>query len=189
MQNLYIDNRTQYTKLNNAFYGGYSGKVFAGKTYHDNIIDVIISNKDNINMNKFWKGFSSMESPIPVGDISYPFDAIKTGHYKIKDIIVGIIGNELIRQKFSYKAIKFPDNIKNVYWYQIGIPDEKNWYALFSMKYKNKIIFGFLSAGCCYTGFDVCGSIKVYLSNDIKSLLYYGVDKKIYDKIINSITK
>jgi hypothetical protein len=119
-------------------------------------------------------------------DETYPFDSIP--YYGIDNVIVGLIGPNLIREKFDKKYFKFPKNIVSVMWYQPGTPDIVPWYALLKMKYKKKYIYGFFHAECCYTGFYALGDIRLYLSENLYNLLTYGVYGKIYDKIKRYIT-
>ena len=89
---------------------------------------------NNENMEEFLSNFSSgQKTPY---DIMYPFDAISLMKINIDNIIVGILGPDLIQQKFDSKYIKFPKNITNVLWYKSGSPDYDPWYAIVKIKYK-----------------------------------------------------
>jgi hypothetical protein len=187
MQNIfyskYCNNKEYYKNIHIVHTGGsHTQHSFV----HNNIdfIEKLLNNKEDIN-----KMFSCFSTKDENRETLFPFSIIGQIGYKVKDIIVALFGAKLIQERISYKHIKFPENIENVYWYECGEPDYRPWYALVKLKYKKGYLYGFYVAECCYTGFDVIGDMKLYLSRDIRNLLEYGITDKICKKIYKYITK
>jgi hypothetical protein len=145
-------------------------------------IEKLLNNKENLD--EFYSNFLSKSEKYHC--FQKPFDIIGV-EVNLVDIIVGIIGPGLIQKKIDVHNIKFPQNITEVYWYMTGIPDEKPWYALLKIKYKDNYVYGFFRAECAYTGFDADGTVQLYLSDNIYDLLIYSIDAKIYRIIEKNI--
>jgi hypothetical protein len=140
---------------------------------------ILANNKLDIKV--FLSRFTSRDKPM--GDFQNPFDSV------YRDLVVGLVGRDLIAEQFDKSAIHIPKNIHGVMWYQIGIPDMKPWYALLWIRYKSGYLYGLFCAECCYTGFDVAGDMRMYLSRNICDLLEYGADNKIRARIKKYIAK
>ena len=154
-------------------YGHYGGGI--GREN----VQILANNKLDVEV--FVSRFTSRDKPM--GDFQNPFDSV------YRDLVVGLVGRDLIAEQFDKSAIHIPKNIHGVMWYQIGIPDMKPWYALLWIRYKSGYLYGLFCAECCYTGFDVAGDMRMYLSRNICDLLEYGADNKIRALIKKYIAK
>lgn len=117
-----------------------------------------------MNLDKFYKAFD-----YPFGFIDY------CGEYKLKDIIHPMFNNKLKKEDININYIKFPKDIVDVYWYKSGINDEEPWEFIGKIKYNDTYRYIYYIGECDYTGFDCQGSMKLYISESLNTILTYGI--------------
>lgn len=122
--------------------------------------------KSDMNLDDFFKA------------MSYPFQEM-TYYEPKKNMYRPLVDHNMKMEKVDLRKINFTQkhHILQLYWFKEGMNDEDAWEFIAKIKYgKNDYRFIYYVAACCYTGFDVAGFMKFYISKDIDKLLKYAVD-------------
>ncbi len=116
--------------------------------------------------------FPAQENP-DIESLEYPFSFILEGEYKVKNFIVPMPG-ELLED-----AGDFPHNISQYLWVYPGMNDEEPWLALVKLDNGN---YAFFRGECDNTGFNCQGSMELYVSKSLTTLVEMAMTNEDYRK-------
>lgn len=78
----------------------------------------------------------------------------------------------MVGESVEEKLVDFPQCVTHYYWIHQGANDEVPWLALFRFKTReDKTRYGFYRGECDYTGFDCQGSMRLYVSDTVDTLI------------------
>jgi hypothetical protein len=106
-----------------------------------------------------------------------PFLAI-TDCYPVKDILRQIIGEE------TPEVGNFPHNILEYIWGHKGCGDYIPWLLLCRLDSGS---YAYYTAACCYTGFEACGGMALYVSNSLDTLVQMAMNDIERNAYVNSV--
>ncbi len=114
-------------------------------------------------------------------NMSYPYSEIGTDGYDVEDILCQHPINE-----DPVEAGDFPNNIKEHFWSHEGTSDEETWSSCGQLE--NGAYF-FFTANCCYTGFDVSGSMSLYVSPSWHTIVNFCMDEDTYNQYVKECSE
>lgn len=116
----------------------------------------------------------------------YPFSFLKggknylEGDYELETIACTMFDDDMMSETIDLNKLNFPQGIVEVYDYQEGIHDEKDWYFIGKVKYDDGYKYISYVAFADYTGFDCQGSMKLYISKSFDRIKHYAVVDRNY---------
>lgn len=122
--------------------------------------------------------------------LQYPYEVLTSKkYYHLRDYGNVTIPKRMPEEKEEERVENFPSCITHYYWIYEGTASEEQWRALFKyydVKTKRER-FGFFIAGCGYSGFDCCGEMKLYVSDNFPILINKALsdcDYKLYTCVL-----
>jgi len=97
------------------------------------------------------------------------------------DLTPSLMFNEPVEE-----PIDFPKCVIHYYWIHEGISDEVPWRALFQYRDNTgQVRYGFYLGECDYTGFDCDGTMRLFISDKIDTLIEKAFTNQDYFLYVN----
>ena len=134
-----------------------------------------MENLTSKNLNIFFKKFKEPLSVINNKDNLYP------GSYNMDECIKDYPTSPKLNMKIM-NNINFKRRIQKILWYKYK---EQSYDAIGIVKINSDLFYFYMNASCCYTGFEVYGTIYLYFNEDLNNLINYAIPE-CTRKLINN---